>query len=117
MKQGEVSLSIRIDLANGSRFGPGKAALLMAIDEHGSISKAASTLGMSYPRALKLIDEMNGPFVEPLVVSTHGGTSRGGSELTATGREVLALYHSIADMTLARNIAAIKKLNALQKTE
>ncbi|MEM5516203.1 LysR family transcriptional regulator [Henriciella sp. AS95] len=113
MKQ-DLSLSIRINLGHGGRFGPGKAALLEAIDDTGSISKAASALGMSYPRALKLIDEMNGDFADPLVKSTHGGTDRGGSEVTETGQTVLALYHSVNETSLASSVSALKKLMALE---
>jgi molybdate transport system regulatory protein len=50
-KPDKPRLSIRIDLPSGGRFGPGKAALLDAIADLGSINKAASQLGMSYPRA------------------------------------------------------------------
>ena len=34
-------LSLRIDLANGQRIGPGKIAVLEAVAETGSISAAA----------------------------------------------------------------------------
>ena len=87
-----ASLSIRINLANGGRFGPGKAALLRAIASGGSIRAAANTLAMSYPRALKLIEEMNADFREPRVASSVGGSDRGGSVLSATGEAVLAAY-------------------------
>ena len=89
-----ASLSIRINLANGGRFGPGKAALLRAIAESGSIRAAAGALSMSYPRALKLIDEMNADFKKPLVASTIGGSDRGGSALSDTGTAVLAAYEA-----------------------
>lgn len=110
MSENEYSLSIRINLPNGGRFGPGKAALLKAIQEEGSISKAAETLEMSYPRALKLIEQMNNDFVSPLIKSTHGGKYRGGSDLTRAGTAVLALYHSINETSMASNITALKKL-------
>ena len=50
-----TSLSIRIDFPGGGRLGPGKAALLQGISETGSIRSAADALGMSYPKALKLV--------------------------------------------------------------
>lgn len=91
----ELALSIRIDLPAGGRFGPGKAALLTGIEATGSIRAAAERLGMSYPKALKLIEQLNADFAEPLVQSQHGGHGRGGSELSLEGRRVLALYQSI----------------------
>ncbi|MGB3627117.1 MAG: LysR family transcriptional regulator [Henriciella sp.] len=110
MSSDEYSLSIRINLPNGGRFGPGKAALLEAISEQGSITKAAEALSMSYPRALKLIEQMNTDFTAPLIKSTHGGKYRGGSDLTEAGKTVLALYHSITDTAFASNVTALKKL-------
>ena len=114
---GQTKLSVRVDLANGGRFGPGKAALLQAIGAHGSIAKAAKALGMSYPRALKLIDEMNGDFSEPLVASTHGGADRGGSELTDTGQTVLARYLEIRAAAETAAAVSISDLSALQTSK
>ncbi len=92
----KVHLSIRIDLPNDNRFGPGKAALLRALLAEGSITAAAAKLEMSYPRALKLIDQMNASFKQPLVESKHGGAAGGGAVVTGTGQKVLDLYDKIA---------------------
>ena len=43
-------------------FGPGKADLLQAISEEGSISAAGRRMGMSYKRAWSLVEEMNAMF-------------------------------------------------------
>jgi len=88
-------LSLRIDFPGGARLGPGKAALLEAIDKAGSIRAAATELAMSYPRALKLIEQLNRDFRGPLVTSHHGGAGHGGSQLTELGRAVLARYRAI----------------------
>ena len=55
----DTRLSIRLDLTSGDRIGPGKIALLEAIQEAGSISGAARALGMSYRRAWLLVEEIN----------------------------------------------------------
>ena len=94
-------LSLRIDLPNGTRFGPGKAALLTALREDGSIKAAATRLGMSYPRALKLIEQMNSSFAAPLVETQHGGSDGGGTRVTDLGQEVLDLYTAICDASAA----------------
>lgn len=88
-------LSLRIDLPNGTRFGPGKAALLKALQETGSIRAAASQLEMSYPRALKLIEQMNASFAQPLVETQHGGAEGGGTRVTDLGERVIRLYGEI----------------------
>ncbi len=109
MPRSEAHLSIRIDLTTG-RFGPGKAALLRAIGETGSISAAARTLGMSYARAWHLTEDMNAVFRERLVDTFAGGNRRGGASLTPTGEKVLEIYESIrteAEQAVAKELAAI----------
>ena len=84
---------LRIVTGKNIAFGPGKAELLEALEKSGSITKAAGDLDMSYMRAWTLIRTMNRCFNEPLVSAVRGGTQGGGgAHLTATGREVLALY-------------------------
>ena len=68
---------IRILIGASIALGPGKASLLEAISQTGSISKAAKSMGMSYRRAWTLVDAMNRDFVSPLVESSAGG--RGGA--------------------------------------
>jgi len=73
-------------------MGPGKASLLEAIAESGSISESARRLGMSYRRAWLLVDTMNRCFREPLVESATGGHRGGGARVTEFGRHVLDHY-------------------------
>jgi molybdate transport system regulatory protein len=87
----------RIRILSGSEIalGPGKADLLRAIDETGSISAAAREMGMSYRRAWLLVHTMNECFRSPLVEAVKGGAEGGGARLTSTGREVLSHYQDI----------------------
>jgi molybdate transport system regulatory protein len=71
-------LSIRLDLANGDRIGPGKIALLEAIRSKGSITVAAEHLGMSYRRAWLLIQAINATLQQPAVATATGGTGGNG---------------------------------------
>lgn len=103
-------LSLRIDLPNGTRFGPGKAALLSALLETGSIRAAAEWMGMSYPRALKLIEQMNESFADMLVETKHGGADGGGAQVTKHGREVLRLYQMICETADASCERAFEEL-------
>lgn len=86
------TLSVRIDLPDGRRFGPGKAALLRHVATEGSIAAAGREMGMSYARAWRLIEAMNGDFAERLVTRQTGGSGGGGAVLTEAGRTVLAAY-------------------------
>lgn len=88
-------LRFRLLLDRSVAIGPGKADLLAAIAETGSIAAAGRSMGMSYKKAWMLITAMNQWFREPLVVSSRGGRSHGGAELTPMGETVLDLYRSI----------------------
>ena len=88
-------LSIRIDLENGDRIGPGKIALLEAIRTTGSISAAARALGMSYRRAWLLVEEINHALREPAVAAETGGPRGGGAAVTPAGEQLVGLYRTI----------------------
>jgi molybdate transport system regulatory protein len=88
-------LSIRINLASGDRIGPGKIALLEAINSTGSISAAARSIGMSYRRAWLLVDEINQTLREPAVKAETGGARGGGAVVTPAGKMMVDLYRAI----------------------
>jgi len=77
-------------------LGPGKADLLTAIDQTGSISAAARQMGMSYRRAWLLVHTMNECFKSPVVEAVKGGKDGGGARLTNLGSEVLSRYRELA---------------------
>lgn len=83
-------------------MGPGKADLLSAIAETGSISGAARRMRMSYRRAWLLVHTMNECFSQPLVAAVKGGTAGGGARLTPTGEKVLLIYRDTVRTASAR---------------
>jgi molybdate transport system regulatory protein len=89
---------VRVRILAGSEIaiGPGKADLLDAIAQTGSISAAARQMRMSYRRAWLLVHTMNECFAEPLVSAAKGGKTHGGASLTATGTLVLARYREVS---------------------
>jgi molybdate transport system regulatory protein len=72
-------------------FGAADARLLRTIDEHGSVSAAASELGRSRARATGRLDDLEAAFGS-LVERTRGGTGGGGTELTPDARTLLARF-------------------------
>ncbi|HMN87883.1 MAG TPA: LysR family transcriptional regulator [Bauldia sp.] len=98
-------LTLRLDFDTGHRLGPGKIALLEAIDRTGSIAAAGREFGMAYRRAWLLTDELNRTFGKPLIEARGGGRNGGGAALTALGREVVALYRA-AEAKAEKSIAA-----------
>lgn len=107
-----VALSLRIDLPQG-RIGPGKIALLEAVDREGSISAAGRALGMSYKRAWDLVDALNKLVGEAVVTASTGGSGGGGARLTEAGRILVADYraieHAAKDATAPRLAALLRR--------
>lgn len=105
-------LRIRILLAAGEPFGPGKAELLEAIRDTGSIAAAGRRMGMSYQRAWDLVAAMNTHFREPVVAPAKGGARGGGTALTPFGVEILAAYREIealAEAAAADRLAWLRR--------
>jgi molybdate transport system regulatory protein len=91
----DVRIRIRIDLGPGHAIGPGKIELLEALDQSGSLSKAARALGMSYRRAWLLLKSLNELTDEPLATSVKGGAGGGGATLTASGRAMISAFRAV----------------------
>lgn len=105
-----LDLKIRFYLGGEIALGPGKASLLEAIRDTGSIAAAGRQMNMSYRRAWLLVDTMNRCFQGALVSTEKGGAGRGGAALTPLGAQVLARYRSL-EAKAAR--AAASDLEAL----
>jgi len=73
-------------------MGIGLVWLLERIQQLGSIQKAAQDMGMSYPKAIRILKELEGGLGQPVVMRHKGGQERGGAELTAFGAEFLRRY-------------------------
>jgi len=98
---------IRILFRKAIAMGPGKADLLRAIAETGSISAAARQMDMSYRRAWLLVDTMNQSFSTPLVETATGGSHGGGARVTEFGKDVLERYQRMeakATASVAREL-------------
>ena len=95
MRHPRGATKLRVMFGTEIAIGPGKAELLEAIGDTGSISESARRLGMSYRRAWLLVDTMNRCFREPVVASATGGAGGGGAQVTAFGRRVLGRFHAM----------------------
>jgi len=69
--------------------------LLEAIERHGSLSRAAKDVPLSYKAAWDALDRMNNLADQPLVVRSTGGLHGGGTLLTDYGRKMIALYRAM----------------------
>lgn len=108
-----VSIKIRFHNQDAVALGPGKADLLDAIVQHGSISAAGRSMGMSYKRAWDLVNTMNLSFCKPVVVTAKGGSHGGGAEVTEFGQSILTAYRDLekkAYLSIADDIEKMTQL-------
>ena len=84
---------------NGSPKARGKRwdhlELLERIDASGSISAAATAMGMSYKAAWQAVEAANNLSHEPMFIRQPGGSTGGGTCLTEYGRRVVATYRRL----------------------
>lgn len=85
--------------------------LLERIDASGSISAAASAMGMSYKAAWQAVETVNNLSHEPLVVRQPGGSTGGGTCLTEYGRRMVATYRRLEQEWAAVPAAISQTLN------
>ena len=78
-------------------LGIGRIQLLENIEKYGSINSAAKSMGMSYKKAWKLIEELNQISDLPLVIKSQGGKSGGGTRLTDEGREMVFKFRKVEE--------------------
>jgi molybdate transport system regulatory protein len=105
-------ITIRIDFEDGRHIGHGKVRLLELIAQHGSISRAAKEMSMSYRRAWLLADEVNTMFDEPVLETQHGGAGGGHARLTSFGHALVGHYRTIE----SHNVSTFRKqLSTLER--
>jgi molybdate transport system regulatory protein len=106
-----IGLHLRVVLRDSAghpiALGPGKADLLQAIADTGSIAAAGRRLGMSYKRAWGLVEALNNMFRGPLVDAAKGGSGGGGAALTALGEEILRAYRALEAESARAGAAAL----------
>lgn len=104
---------LEVETEFGAFLGDTRIRLLEAIAIHGSISQAAKKVPLSYKAAWDAIDNMNNLAEQPLVLRSAGGRQGGGTQLTAYGKKVVALYRALE----AEYQAALDRLTASMHEE
>jgi molybdate transport system regulatory protein len=116
--------SLWLTSGNESVGGHGRIALLRAVAEHGSITRAAKAFGMGYKSAWTAINTMNAFSGTPLVERVIGGRGGGSTQLTEQGRRLVERYGQIdsvhqrflrlldqGNMDLTQEFSLLKVLN------
>ncbi len=86
----------RLKIGNTKPFlSVGPMELLEKIETFASIKKATEAMGMSYTKAMRILHTMEEELGFAVVVSEKGGHSRGNTQLTPRGKQVLAAFQEI----------------------
>ena len=88
-----TTLLPKLKIAKGRRWD--HLELLERIDATGSISSAATAMGMSYKSAWQAVEAINNLSEQPLVERKTGGQKGGGTTLTNYGRRVVGAYRRL----------------------
>ncbi|NFV81999.1 TOBE domain-containing protein [Magnetospirillum aberrantis] len=77
--------------------GRDRIDLLEAVAAHGSITKAAKAVGLSYKGAWDALNAVNNLLPRPAIASQTGGRHGGGATLTEDGRALIAAFRLLED--------------------
>lgn len=77
--------------------GRDRIELLQAVATHGSISKAAKAVGLSYKAAWDALNAVNNLLPRPAIVGQTGGRQGGGATVTAEGHALIAGFRLLED--------------------
>lgn len=77
--------------------GRDRIALLEAVIEHGSMTKAAQAAGFSYKTAWDAVQAINNLLPRPAFVTRTGGKRGGGAEVTEEGRKLIAAFRGLEE--------------------
>lgn len=95
MKSFNIKSRIWIENDNLVLVGNGRVQLLEAVQNEGSLSKAAKSLKMSYKKAWDLINSINSAGEYPVVILQVGGRKGGRAQLTEYGEALILAYKQV----------------------
>ncbi|PIA77711.1 molybdenum transporter [Gaetbulibacter sp. 4G1] len=109
----KIKSRIWIESKSKVLLGEGRVQLLKAIDETGSLSKAAKSINISYKKAWNLIDSVNKSAKQPVTINSIGGKGGGGAELTEYGKSLVKAFDGINKECWAFLDKQLEKIKAL----
>ncbi len=95
-QQFDISGKLFLRLNNAKPIDLENFHVLEQVAIHGSISRTAKEIGMSYPKVWHIINNLNRLSNKPLVQRTSGGRGGGGStSLTEEGARLLKRFQAV----------------------
>jgi molybdate transport system regulatory protein len=106
----DVDVHVMLSNADNRPFvGIGIIWLLDGIERHHSISQAAADMKLSYPKALRIIKNLENGLGRQVVIRRKGGNERGGAELTPLGRDFHKRFFRVQEKTRLFATSVFKK--------
>ncbi len=104
-----MEVRVKVFLCSDGRpvIGPGRYALLRAIEKEGTVKGAAKRLGWSYEYARKSIRAMEEAFGRKVVETRRGGSEGGRARLTDFGRRLVREYERALKKVTERGVKPI----------
>jgi molybdate transport system regulatory protein len=96
--EAKVQAELRLSTDGEAWATPRRMALLAAVAQHGSLTRAAAAAGFSYKGAWDAISALQRGAGESLLLRVIGGRGGGSSVLTARGEALLARYALMSDL-------------------
>ncbi|HTH16774.1 MAG TPA: TOBE domain-containing protein [Magnetospirillum sp.] len=97
MSEGKIEAMLALRREGRPLVGRDRIDLLEAVAEHGSITKAAKAVGLSYKAAWDALNAVNNLLPRPVILSQTGGRHGGGAQLTEDGKALIAAFRMLEE--------------------
>lgn len=97
MSEGKIEAVLSLRREGRPMVGRDRIELLEAVDVHGTITKAAQAVGLSYKAAWDALNAVNNLLPRPAVVAQTGGKRGGGAMVTEDGKALIAAFRLIEE--------------------
>lgn len=97
MSEGKIEALLALRGKGQGPIGRDRIAMLEAVAQHGSITKAAKALGFSYKAVWDGINAINNLLPRPALVAHAGGQGGGGAKLTEDGERLIAAFRRLEE--------------------
>jgi molybdate transport system regulatory protein len=97
MSDGKIEAFLSLKGGQQPAIGRDRIRLLEAVGQHGSITKAAQAVGLSYKAAWDAINAVNNLLPRPAVSAQPGGKHGGGAVVTEDGKALIASFHLLEE--------------------
>ena len=94
-----MKIQVRLSICNERNkpfMGIGIVWLLQRVEKFRSLNLAAKDMEMSYAKAHRIVRQLEQELGKEILTSKHGGSDRGGSDLTPYAKKFIKRYEDFA---------------------